>query len=156
EVSLLHPVNLSLNKGEVLAIVGASGSGKSLFAQSIFQIVPKNLHVNGYIYFKNRLIQKDDNGKNIAYIPQSIDGLNPLMKVGKQIEGLMTGDGVQERSENLLQQLGLEKNVAKKFPFQLSGGQARRILVAIALGSSAEVIVADEPTPGLDEAAKSD
>src|SRR5699024_2286080 len=135
DVSLLHPVNLYLNKGEVLAIVGASGSGKSLLAQSIFQIVPKNLHVNGQIYFKNRLIKKDDNGKKIAYIPQSIDGLNPLMKVGKQIESLMTSDSTQARSNKLLKQLGLEGNVAEKYPFQLSGGQARRILVAIALGT---------------------
>lgn len=153
---LLHPVSFSLMEGEVLAVVGASGSGKSLLAQAIFHILPENLQAAGKVFIRNRQLHPEDNGRKIAYIPQTVDALNPLKKIGKQIDGLMAGNNIPQRRQKLLDQLGLDKHTAEKFPFQLSGGQARRVLVAIALASDAELTVADEPTPGLDKSAKQD
>ncbi|WP_058306535.1 ATP-binding cassette domain-containing protein [Gracilibacillus massiliensis] len=147
---LLDSVDLSVDEGEIVALVGASGSGKSLIAQAILQLLPDNLRQTGKLYYRGRPISKNDRGRMISLIPQSVEALDPLMKVGKQVSDS------EHKVVDLLQKLGLEVEISQRYPFQLSGGQARRILVAIALGSAAKVVIADEPTPGLDEDAKAD
>ncbi|UOQ85003.1 ATP-binding cassette domain-containing protein [Gracilibacillus salinarum] len=153
---LLQDINLSLTSGEVLALVGESGSGKSLLAQAILHLLPDNLEQKGEIYYRDQPFSKSQRGKNVILIPQSIDALDPLMKIGKQIEGLMKKAGRHQQMLALLTRLGLGAEIAERYPFQLSGGQARRVLVAIAIGSAADVVIADEPTPGLDQKAKQD
>ncbi|GAE91896.1 dipeptide transport ATP-binding protein DppD [Gracilibacillus boraciitolerans JCM 21714] len=153
---LLDAIDLTINDGEIVALVGASGSGKSLITQAIFQLLPDNLQQEGTILFRDLPITPVDRGSQIALIPQSIDALDPLMTVGKQIQGLIQGNNPRQKMLVLLSRLGLKKEIASRYPFELSGGQARRILVAIALGSSADVIIADEPTPGLDDEAKAE
>ncbi|ENH96638.1 oligopeptide/dipeptide ABC transporter ATPase [Gracilibacillus halophilus YIM-C55.5] len=154
EQRLLNQVTLSLQPGEVLGLVGASGSGKSLLAQGIFHLLPTNLYRTGEIYYNKRPITTHDRGTNLVYIPQSVEALDPLMKVGKQIVEVIREMNPEQKMLELLQRLGLQKEMASKYPFQLSGGEARRVLVAIAFATQAEVVIADEPTPGLDEATK--
>ncbi|MGP4042460.1 ATP-binding cassette domain-containing protein [Gracilibacillus sp. D59] len=151
---LLEDIRLSLTKGQVLALVGASGSGKSLLAQSILQLLPDNLRQKGEVLYGDRYVTEDDRGRNVVLIPQSVEALDPLMKVGKQIEGLIQAEDSHLEMLDLLARLGLDAEIATRYPFQLSGGQARRVLVTIALGSPANVVIADEPTPGLDQVAK--
>ncbi|SFL55325.1 peptide/nickel transport system ATP-binding protein [Gracilibacillus orientalis] len=151
---LLEDIHFSLYRGQVLALVGASGSGKSLLAQSILQLLPDNLRQNGDVLYSDRQVNEHDRGRNIVLIPQSVEALDPLMKVGKQIEGLIQAENPHQVMLDLLAQLGLNADIATRYPFQLSGGQARRVLATIALGSPANVVIADEPTPGLDEEAK--
>ncbi|UOQ48491.1 ATP-binding cassette domain-containing protein [Gracilibacillus caseinilyticus] len=153
---LLQDINLSLTSGEILALVGESGSGKSLLAQAILQMLPYNLEQKGDVFYRGQRFLSNHRGKNIILIPQSIDALDPLMKIGKQIEGLMQKGDHHQQMLALLIRLGLDTEIADRYPFQLSGGQARRVLVAIAIGSSADVVIADEPTPGLDQKAKQD
>ncbi|MGN8646443.1 ATP-binding cassette domain-containing protein [Gracilibacillus sp. HCP3S3_G5_1] len=153
---LLEDIDFRLSEGQVLALVGASGSGKSLLAQAILQLLPDNLCQKGKVLYGDRPVIEKDRGRNIVLIPQSIEALDPLMKVGKQIEGLMETDNTNQSMLHLLARLGLETDIARRYPFQLSGGQARRILAMIALASSANLVIADEPTPGLDQEAKRD
>lgn len=157
---LVHPLSFTIKSGEVLALVGASGSGKSLVAQALFHILPTNLSWEGDIRLKGNLVHNKNvqnyRGKSMAYIPQSVDALDPFLKIGKQLKQLTpTHTGKKEIIEGL-KRLGLTKSILTKYPFELSGGQARRILILMAWVSEADLIVADEPTPGIGEQATED
>jgi len=148
---------LSLNEGEVLAVVGASGSGKSLLAHAILGILPPNAERYGEIVYAGEPLtgerQAALRGKEIALIPQSVGYLDPLMRVGAQVRtAVRTGDPAEEQRKAFAR-YGLRAETEKLFPFQLSGGMARRVLVSTAVVSGARVLIADEPTPGLDPAA---
>lgn len=144
-------ISLEVHKGEVIALVGASGSGKSLLAHAIFGLLPYNAQQKGHIYFKDCPLEEKDlenlRGKELALIPQSVIYLDPLMKIGKQVLG---PKGDPTKMKEILKNMNLDKSVEDLYPFQLSGGMARRILVSTALMSEAECIIADEPTPGMD------
>lgn len=157
DLKVITNLDIELYEGEILAIVGSSGSGKSLLANAIFGILPDNATLEGEMYFKGtRLLQKDKEkirGKEIALIPQSVNYLDPLQPVGKQIGISVKNKSERDQvTEQLLAKYGLKKEVAGYYPFQLSGGMARKVLLATALAYDAKVIVADEPTPGLDDA----
>lgn len=146
-------MNLSVGTGEILAVAGSSGSGKSLLAHSIFGILPDNAAVTGQIYYQGQLLTEELlqtlRGKKLSLIPQSVNCLDPLMKAGRQIMG---DAGEKARMYTVLELLQLPKETAEKYPFQLSGGMKRKVLLATALMGNADLIVADEPTPGLDTA----
>lgn len=146
-------LSVSLNKGEILAIVGSSGSGKSLLAHAVMDILPDNAISKGDIFYKKNKLDSQSivelRGKKIVFIPQSVSFLDPLMEVGKQVCGIM-GDAVKNLQEKAFEHFNLKKAVEKYYPFQLSGGMARRVLLSTALVTDAELIIADEPTPGLD------
>lgn len=146
----VNKVNLSIGEGEIVAIVGASGSGKSLLAHGLFDILPPNAQIDGEIIYKNEPLtaqrKKRIRGQEICLIPQSIDYLDPLLKIKKQ---LSISKLDEERLFELLGELGLEQEVLELYPYQLSGGMARRILFSTAVLTSAKLIVADEPTPGM-------
>ncbi len=157
-VSPIVDLNLFVDRGEVVAVVGESGSGKSLLAHSILGILPTNARVSGEIAFHGRPLTMERigelRGKEIAFVPQSVQFLNPLMRVGAQVP--VRGKDRRERGEALraaFERYRLPAGTERKFPFQLSGGMARRVLVASATVGGARLIVADEPTPGLDEKA---
>lgn len=146
-------LSVSLNKGEILAIVGSSGSGKSLLAHAVMDILPDNAKSKGDIFYKKTKLDSQSivelRGKEIVFIPQSVAFLDPLMEVGKQVCGIM-GDAVKNLQEKAFKHFNLKKEVEKYYPFQLSGGMARRVLLSTAMVTDAELIIADEPTPGLD------
>ncbi|MGX1195896.1 ATP-binding cassette domain-containing protein [Metabacillus sp. SLBN-84] len=142
---------LDLYPGEIMAIVGASGSGKSLLAHALLGILPSNAHTNGSIKYKGEeLTQKKIEklrGREISLIPQSISYLDPLMKTGKQIDSPLKSQ--KNRVNSIMKRFQLSEDVKDKYPSQLSGGMARRALIGSALTSGAELVIADEPTPGL-------
>ncbi|WP_309121776.1 ABC transporter ATP-binding protein [Paenibacillus sp.] len=154
---VISRLNLSMNEGEIVAVVGASGSGKSLLAHAVLGILPDHATVSGTIRFAGEELtpkrQAALRGKELALVPQSINFLDPLMRVGTQVRtSVRTGDPVAAQ-RNVFERYRLKPETEKLFPFQLSGGMARRALVSMAVVSGARVIIADEPTPGLDPAA---
>ena len=91
-------------------------------------------------------LRKQYLGREIAYIPQSVDHLDPVMKVGPQVVGVYS---TKEKQRKMFQKYQLDKSVEEMYPFQLSGGMARRVLISAAVLETPKLIVADEPTPGL-------
>ncbi len=153
DLEVIHSLDVEVRAGEILAVVGSSGSGKSLLAHAILGILPGNARICGQMKFRGRsltkALQNKLRGDEIAFIPQSVDFLDPLMKVGAQVKG---GKGTDAQMKQAFRRYHLDEKTAKLYPFQLSGGMARRILIATAVMAEPKLIVADEPTPGLDEA----
>ena len=149
-LEVVHSLSLDINEGEIVAVVGSSGSGKSLLAHAVLGLLPKNASTSGKILYEGEEITDKKRsellGRKIVFIPQSIDYLDPVMKVGKQVQGVYS---TKDRQEELFEKYKLDKSVEDIYPFQLSGGMARRVLVSSALMEMPRLIVADEPTPGL-------
>lgn len=150
-LEVIHSLSLDVKEGEILAVVGSSGSGKSILASAVLDLLPKNAVVSGKITYDGKPLSMkttpDLYGKEISFIPQSVDYLDPLMKVGKQVQGVK---GSKARQEELFEKYRLGKDTEEKYPFQLSGGMARRVLISGAVMGNPKLIIADEPTPGLD------
>ena len=159
ELKVITDLTLDVSEGEILAVLGSSGSGKSLLAHAIFGILPENANLNGKIKYKGKeLSQKDKEelrGKEISLIPQSVNFLDPLMKISDQAIGHVETEeekiDKKEKQREIFERYNLGPEVDEMYPFQLSGGMARRVLVSTALLSEPKLVVADEPTPGLDE-----
>ncbi|GAA0699832.1 ABC transporter ATP-binding protein [Paraclostridium ghonii] len=156
ELKVITNLDIDLYEGEILAVVGSSGSGKSLLAHAILGILPKNSKTDGRITYKNEVLDKKRKeklrGKEIVLIPQSVNYLDPLMKVSEQVKlSISNKKEATKIQRSIFSKYGLNENIDKMFPFQLSGGMARKVLLSTALVSDTKVIIADEPTPGLDE-----
>lgn len=162
ERPVIRDLSVSVHAGEVMAVVGASGSGKTLLADAILGLYERNVRVSGRILFEGKLCGPrelaDLRGHGVSLVPQSVNNLDPLMRVGEQIVGSCGGGPAgrrrraarRERMLKLFAQYRLAPEVADKYPHELSGGMARRVLLACALLDDPRLIVADEPTPGLD------
>ena len=152
ELQVISDLHLTVRPGEIVAVAGSSGSGKSLLASAILGILPGNATLKGHLNYKGQEltpeIQKKLRGTEIALVPQSIAYLDPLMKVGKQADGHRK-PYPSEKRKSLFKRFSLPENTEKLYPFQLSGGMARRVLVSTALITDAQLIIADEPTPGM-------
>lgn len=159
-VEVIHDLSISVHAGEIVAIVGASGSGKTLLADAIFGMFEPNSLVQGSLWFDGKRQTAESlralRGERIALVPQSVAALDPLMKVGRQVQGFarreMSHAQLRHRQEELFARYGLAEEVAGLYPHELSGGMARRVLLCCALMGNPALIVADEPTPGLDTA----
>lgn len=154
---VVEHLSLSLHEGEILALVGASGSGKTLIADTVMGLFAPNAYVTGRVWFDGAPMGERSlaplRGSKIAFVPQSVESLDPLQRVGRQIERLAKGMSKQEaaaRRRELFARYRLDEEAARRYPFELSGGMARRVLLIGALMNRPRVIVADEPTPGLD------
>lgn len=151
-LQVISDLHLTVHPGEIVAIAGSSGSGKSLLASAILGILPGNAILGGHLHYKGEELtperQSKLRGSEIALVPQSVAYLDPLMKVGKQADGHRKPRPTEKR-RGIFRRLGLPDNTEKMYPFQLSGGMARRTLVSTALITDAELIIADEPTPGM-------
>ncbi|BDQ33517.1 oligopeptide/dipeptide ABC transporter ATP-binding protein [Pseudodesulfovibrio portus] len=160
----LHPVrdlSLQIGHGEIVAVVGSSGSGKSLLAHAVLGLLPKNARITGDILFKGEAVTPRSiprlRGRQIALIPQSVAYLNPLSRVGRQVyrASRLSGQCCRSAARNTdtaFARYRLENEVKAMFPFQVSGGMARRVLTATATAGDAALLIADEPTTGLDPA----
>lgn len=145
---VIHDLDLTVPAGQVAAVVGSSGSGKSLLAHGILGILPYNAHMEGTILFRGEPLTparaKGLRGREIVLVPQSVGYLDPLMQVGPQV-GRDHG-----RVRSILGRYGLGPEVEGLYPFELSGGMARRVLISTAVAEAPALVIADEPTPGLD------
>lgn len=153
EVQTIRDLSLSINEGEIVAVFGSSGSGKSLLAHAILGILPENARMSGTIHYDGNLLDANRllalRGKEIALVPQSVNYLDPLMKVGAQVRSTAVGTDPVAVQRSIFKRYRLKDHVENLYPFQLSGGMARRVLVATAAVSDARLIIADEPTPGM-------
>ena len=166
-VFAVSDVSFDLRRGEVLALVGESGAGKSTVAMSLLRLLSSSAEIgSGSVLFGGRdLLAVDERelravrGRHVAMIFQDpVAGLNPLIAVGDQVAEILTSHltiGKKEAKKQALQILrdvGLAdpERVAKSYPFQLSGGMCQRVMIGIATALNPEVIVADEPTSALD------
>lgn len=159
ELKVISDLSLSVKEGEVVAILGSSGSGKSLLAHAILGILPENGNCDGTIAFKGDVLTQEKKeelrGKHICLIPQSVNFLDPLMKVSEQAIGDVKKEDREkalDHQREVFAKYGLGEEVDDMYPFELSGGMARKVLLSTALLTDPELVVADEPTPGLDEA----
>lgn len=163
----IHSVNFDIKKGKMHAIVGESGCGKTMTVMSILRLLPKNAKItNGEILFedKNLLELKEKDlrkirGRKIALIPQDpMTSLNPLYTIENQmIETVLLHNKVSKKEAyeialEALKDVEIQdpKNRMKAYPHELSGGMKQRVIIAMALSSHADVIIADEPTTALD------
>ncbi|RUT35153.1 ABC transporter ATP-binding protein [Arsenicitalea aurantiaca] len=159
ETRMLGPLELTLSRGEVLAVVGASGAGKSLLAHAIFGVLPGNAVVSGALRLDGTPLDAARQaalcGRLMALVPQSITHLDPLVRAGRQVGWAAGRSGHARRARHglardALARFGLGPDAARAYPHALSGGMARRVMLAMASVGSADLIVADEPTNGLD------
>ena len=163
QTALVKGVSFEINENSVLGIIGESGSGKSLTALSILNLIKyKGLTQTGKIFFKNELISKsniEDIIKNkISIIFQDpMSFLNPSMRCGNQInEALKVRD--KQSVLDLIEKVKIPNPVEtyNKYPHELSGGQQQRIMIAIAIAKNPDLIIADEATSSLDSLIKKD
>ena len=166
-VHAVRHVSWSVNRGETLAILGESGSGKSVSANAVMNILdrPPAQIVSGEIFYDGQDLLKVSyethralNGKKIAMIFQDpLSHLNPVYTVGWQIVEMMTAhgrpaDAARARALELIARVGIPDPEAAlhKYPHQFSGGQRQRLMIAMALMLKPDILIADEPTTALD------
>jgi peptide/nickel transport system ATP-binding protein len=162
----VNNVSLTVNKGEVLGLVGESGAGKTTTALAILGLLPKyTSRIFGEIVFdgKNLVDASEKNfrtvrGKRISMIFQDpMTSLNPVFKVGGQIGDVLkfhdtkaTQAQISRRVDELLNMVGIPASRKGDYPHQFSGGMKQRVMIAIAIACNPDLLIADEPTTALD------
>ena len=166
-VKALESVSFTVAKGETLAIVGESGSGKSVTAYAVMGILDPAGHVTGGnamlggldLLAANASAMSEVRGREIAMIFQNPRAaLNPIRSVGRQIADVLIRHGnvprgeAPERAIDMLRAVGIPdpSRRAKAYPFEMSGGMCQRVMIAIAIAAKPSLLIADEPTTGLD------
>ncbi len=170
DLDVLKNVSLSVHRGELLALVGGSGAGKSVLADAIVGRYEPNASVCGRIWYDGKRCDVQDlaelRRRKIGYMPQSLQSLDPLMTVGNYLRFAAKQGGGPDPNrtrtnsdvfdsdqaiKDALERFALEPEVLKLYPHELSGGMARRVIAIATLLRAPELLIADEPTPGLDE-----
>lgn len=146
--SLITNLSLSMNRGEVLAIIGTSGSGKSALINAIMNGLSSDFTVMGDILIHPKTC--------IALVPQSINALNPTAKIGSQLVQFGPKKKWYQRRNktavhHALALAQLPISVANLYPYQLSGGMAKRVLSALAFIQDPDIVIADEPSCGVND-----
>lgn len=168
EKKLVHKVSFHISCGESLTLIGETGSGKTLIAQSIMGVLPGNVKlVSGEIAFCGNTLPKGKKlrpmlGREIVYIPQNgHEFLDPSRSIRRQMFDSIEKLDVRSPQRyafacEKLAQVGFTQPevILEQYPFQLSGGMAQRVTIALALCSRAKLLIADEPTNGLDQDSK--
>ena len=134
-------LDLSFDISDSTALIGESGSGKSLTLKALLNLLPSSLEIE-----KDISSNFEINYNSIGFIPQNpFTSLSNMTKIKNQF---FCSD---EKKEEVLKLVNLDKDILKKFPSQLSGGQIQRIVIAIALSRDIKILLLDEPTTALDE-----
>jgi peptide/nickel transport system ATP-binding protein len=153
-------LSFAVRRGERFGIVGESGSGKTLTALAITGLLPEGAEVGGIIMLDGEPLPSEERamarlrGRRIGLVFQEpMTALNPLVRVREQIEEairLNRGDEAPLHVSRLLKEVGLEPRHGRRYAHQLSGGQRQRVMIAMALASQPDLLIADEPTSALD------
>lgn len=156
-------VDLDLHAGTTLAVVGESGSGKSMVAKALSGLLPRGVHATGQVELAGAPLDLAGGertwapvrGRQIALLLQDpFTSLSPVHRCGPQVAAALPGapDRTQRRSAvaAALAEVGLDPDVARRYPFELSGGMRQRVAIAAALAAGPQVLLADEPTTALD------
>lgn len=165
---LVQDVSFCLKEKETLALIGETGSGKTIIACSIMKTLPSNVFENGLMMkFCGTDLSNTKNinkllGDKIVYIPQSgLECLSPSRKIKYQLYDSLKRIGIPKQelkaaAEEKLRIAGFldPQIILEKYPFELSGGMAQKVVIALAACSRAQLIIADEPTNGLDKESK--
>ena len=159
---VVKDVSLSLHLGEVVALVGASGSGKSLTGSALTGSLPGSARTSGYLEVQGRrlLLAKRIRPGLVAAVRQdSLTALHPLVRIDRQLIPVLlrsgaatTREAAAARAASMLEEVGFAdpRRVLQSFPMELSGGQRQRVCIVQALACRASFLIADEPTTALD------
>ena len=163
---VLDGVSLTINKGEIVGLVGASGSGKSMTARALCGLLPVHAKTNGTLTLNGEAIALHDaeafaalRGRDIGLIFQDPAGIfNPLISIGDHVaealvrRGRLTWPHAREKARSALDRAGFPKDIPAfdRYPHEISGGQRQRAVIAAALALSPKILIADEPTTALD------
>ena len=164
EKALVQHVRFRICAAERLALIGETGSGKTMTALSVMRLLPENVRMNGgkLLFDGHELLQEKSIrpllGLEIVYIPQNgLEFLNPSRSIKLQLYDNLKKLGIPRsrlrgKAMEALRAAGFDEpgEVLEKYPFQLSGGMAQRVTIALAACSRAKLLIADEPTNGLD------
>lgn len=152
-LEVIRDLDVKVHEGEMVAVVGSSGSGKSLLAHGILGILPYNAALGGKMLYQGEELTQERKerlrGNEIVLVPQSVAFLDPLMKIGPQIRKGKKDPASRARLDRIFEGYHLKKEVQDLYPFELSGGMNRRVLVSTAMMGEPRLVIADEPTPGL-------
>ena len=166
DATIIRNLSLRVNAGEVLGLVGASGSGKSMTALAVMRLLPTRAQFHGSVRLRGADIGtmadaelRAMRGRDVGMVFQEpMTALNPLMRVGDQVAETVRLHGARSRvqahglAREALVSVGLQEEpaVADRYPHELSGGQRQRIAIAIAVVLRPALLIADEPTTALD------
>lgn len=159
-----NSIDLEVMENEIIGIIGETGCGKSILGRAIMTLLSENTEVSGKIVYKgenllslseNKL--RDIRGKNISIILQNPSAaLNPVFSIGDQISEVfryhdkMCKQDAEIKTAGILEMVGIDPGRMREFPHQFSGGMKQRIMIAMGMAFSPELLIADEPTKGLD------
>lgn len=166
-VKALHGVNLSINKGEIVSLVGESGCGKSMTGLAILNLVssPGKVHSGKILFEDNDILSFSEEelqkyrGAQVAMIFQEpMTALNPVFTIGQQIDEVIithlkvSKSEARDKTVEYLKRVGIPDPAtrANSYPFELSGGMRQRAMIAMALSAQPKLLIADEPTTALD------
>lgn len=153
QLPVIRNLDVTVHEKEMVAVVGSSGSGKSLLAHGILGILPYNASMSGEMLYDGAPLTKERQkalrGNEIVLVPQSVAFLDPLMKIGSQIRKGKKDRASKKKLDEIFMGYHLKEEVQDLYPFELSGGMNRRVLVSTALMGHPRLVIADEPTPGL-------
>jgi len=167
QTSILEGVSFQVEQGKVQSLIGPSGSGKTITALALLGLLPENLRrTGGKIIFNGRSVGKGQDvefsklrGRKITMIFQEAQAsLNPVFQIGKQLTDVIRQNQrisqkyVRNQAINILAEVGFSDPLLllHRYPHQLSGGMAQRVLIALALSCRPAILIADEPTTALD------